>query len=707
MTRALLIGLLLIAATVMVVLAVVPKNGPLPRLGAEDQELQTAATPAAELEEPTGAESAPDGAGPARREAVHQPKADIHEEEMGLDPDRPLRLEEGDEHLDVIVLLADRTPVKQVWFRLSQENPTRDEALLALESEDGRYRLEGLRAGSWFVVPGVPPELFLRADHVHLPHPVPNPGPPVEFVLVPGGGVQGFVIDAQGEPVEAEVSVLGTVGWELAKTGTKEPDGAFAFDLLPPGPVRLRAEGEFGLSAELEVEIPEGRVLTGVTLRYAPGGWILVTVLNAEGGRVSEADVVLLTAEELVGGEGCDDAGQVRFGPLPPGEWSVAAVVSEDAESSLLTARAEVVGSETTEIELRPITEGVTVSGTVTRGGEPWPGETIYFFHEGSPMVEGVSMTDTDDEGHYSVLVPSPGPAQIMIDDMELTPVGCVVIPAGESFLHDIALPAGMITGRVISDAEDRWQVVLEREDGFLDSVFGDSSPGVRTSGAGKFVFEGLRPGRYRLRLVPQLGLYAPSLHGLELGPGEHLKDLELVARTGGELLVKVNSADNTPAGSGSVLVRDMAGIPLLDLPREIEGGFVRLDGLPPGPVRVSATHGDLVAAREAQVELDAPTTASLLLEDGGRLEVQCERGGGPVGASIRLFGPGGDEVTQMLPLTTYRTGYTALISSSKRRFGPLPPGRYEVHATPEGGRTQRRLVTVTAGDEQVTVLRW
>jgi Carboxypeptidase regulatory-like domain len=717
MSRALLFGLVLLAALILALLSLNREESavPGPGQGAPAPGADPAAVEPAKLERAPETEPAP-----TRREA---PAPASTEPQLAPDPDRPQRLEAGTRFLEVMVRHMDGTPARRVDFLVSQDpiDPREISAgYLSLASDDGVYRLEGLSTGFWHVFAHLPPQnLFGDSEQSRIPYPVPHPGPRPELVLYPAGGLRGTVVDEEGAPAEAKVSVIAVDGRVMKGARANEDTGEFSFDVLPPGPAQLVATAKTGASSPMEVDVPPGGVLENIRLELPPGGWILVTVHDRDGQPVLQASVALLTGQDIVAGKQVDGSGLASFGPLAPGTWSVIAILDGEWGPNLLTAKVEVLSGERTQVLLRPPDGGVRVSGTVTRGGEAVGGLQLLFFREDVPLIEGVVMTETDPEGRYEILIPAPGPARVMFSNNGQFPVGWVVIPEAETFTYDLQLPAGRISGRVRSDLDRAWRVALEREDGLLDTPFPDVTPGSETS-SGRFEFKNLRPGRYRLRLLPDEalhpsmaasielpgsphGFYAPPLTGLELERDQQLEHLELVVRAGGGLRVRVPAPDATGT---SILVRGLDGQPLRGLPRQLDGNALTFTGLPPGPVLVSAQSGDLVAVTRAQVSLEQVTEVVLKPQPGARLEATCLRGRQPIAASIRLFGPGGDEVSRLLPLGEYRMEFTSVLSSSTRAFGPLPPGNYELRATAQNGSRVTRTVSLSPGDTRTETLK-
>jgi hypothetical protein len=621
-------------------------------------------------------------------------------------PETPEGLDLGEDHLDIVVGHVDGTPARYVVVdvRPAGQGP---KDVTQLTSADGNFRIEGLSAGMWNIKVSQPPGFLGPSEDLERAHAVPHPGPPPEFVLYPAGSVEGIVLDDGGAPIGAKLFLFREDFLQQSPgTESDEETGAFQLTPLPAGLLRLRAQGATGPSELVEVQVEWGRVTPDVVLRLPPGGEIEVTVLGGQGDPLPRVDVVLLAEMVVAEAERTNDRGRASFGPVQPGTWSVVAVINSQDKSSLISARAEVAAGATTSIELRPPTDGVTVSGRVTRTGAPVGGLDLLFFREDFGFAEGLSMTRSAVNGRFELLLGAPGPYQVMFQGDGLVPLRRIDVPDQGTFKLDLTLPGGSVSGRLTNPGEvgRRLMILLEREDGYLARLFPNDHSPESANTSGDFTFADVRPGTYRLRVITEGESYAEMLTGIEVGLDEQVRGLELSLRPAASLLVELSRSDGAPPAGASVVARTLAGAPLMRRPKSA-GWRSTLLGLPTGRVLISAQAGDLVATREVLLEAGARGRVSLVLKPGGFLDVTCERSGEPVGAALRLFGPDGDEVSDLMTADTHRATYFSVVSSSKRRFGPLPPGQYEATATGADGSTSRRGVRIDAGQTRALVL--
>jgi protocatechuate 3,4-dioxygenase beta subunit len=251
----------------------------------------------------------------------------------------------------------DGRPVAGAEVRIVPQGKPRssglDETIEATAGEDGRFVLEGLRAGSYLLTASAAGQVsaaFLEAESsarvaawVEL-----RAGEDASVVVetIAAGRVWGTVADADGSPVEgARVFASRRIGgsrsndglpWEaygsaLAHTGRA---GAYEIASLVPG-----VEYEIRASAPQKPSSPMARVTVGLDaaaradLVLLPARWIEVTVLE-EGADAPIADAALVgstfaeTEDDDLGfhasqsqAEGRTDAsGRVRLGPLGPGD---------------------------------------------------------------------------------------------------------------------------------------------------------------------------------------------------------------------------------------------------------------------------------------------------------------------------------------------------------------------------------------------------
>lgn len=709
MRRPLLLALLLAAGAGLLVLALVTGDAPPEAVGRGAAAAPARAEgPATEL---TAGEAPPpqreeDTTAPARTEIETRPA----EEQANDEPTMPSRLELGEAHLDFVVRTTDGAPVQEVTvaaFRRSLE--ATHGGGVQLGSEDGRYRLEGLDPGQWHLHVMQLPERIATVADARRAHPVPHPGPPPEFVLVAPGSIAGTVRDGSETPARATVHLV-AADVTSTETDSSGESGEYGFAGLAPGMYRCWAVSELGESAVREIEVSPGRTTIQVDHVLPEGAWLEVVVLDAEGAPMVDTNVVLLSGAFTSGSESTNEEGRATFGPIAPGEWSVVALIDEDGRS-VLSGSATLGRGERGTLELRPLQGGIRVTGSLSRAGAPVTGREVYFIREGTTLVDGLAAGETGSDGRFELEVAGPGAYQLLVDSASRSIFDRVLVPDEETFNIDIRIPGATVAG-TLEHPEGHaslWRVHLEREDRYLEFTLPETRAGRRVGTDGRFDFEEVRAGHYRLFATAassedSVGPWTVVPMPVEVREDESIEDLVLEVAPGAALQVQVLDAEGQPATGAVVRLRDLAGR-LLASQVVLAGGGVDVEGLPPGEVRVSAQALELgqVATRTVRVEAGEPASVTLSLERGASLFVRCEEAGSGAGVGIRLFGPEGDEVTDLGFHGSL--GFQEVMTSSERRFGPLPAGRYEALATKPDGRSARGSVTLAAGAERELVL--
>ena len=195
--------------------------------------------------------------------------------------------------------------------------------------------------------------------------------------------------------------------------------------------------------------------------------------------------------------------------------------------------------------------------------------------------------------------------------------------------------------------------------------------------------------------------------HDVVVPPDGDTPDVELVLVRPGRIAGTV--VDETGAGvaDATVSVRDAEGRMLyeLDATTDYEGSFT-LERVPEGDVLVSArTATHVSAAARTTAREGAEATVELALRAGVVLKVVLEdEDGDPVRAAIRVEDETGRDFALRAVYDEVEL-YTGGVSSSERRVGPLPPGRYTLHARAEDGRSARLETSVRPEPAEQTVL--
>ena len=486
-----------------------------------------------------------------------------------------------------------------------------------VEDDGGRFELTGLGPGRWRVTVETPSHVPPLAALLTLP----DEGAPLRFVCARRGSVAGKVLDDAGTPVGGAEVTITEPGQRQPRKATTDDEGAFTAEGLQPGPVELVATsdqhapsettlahvvpGSFGEAVELTVSA--GATITG---RVHPEVW-------KEGAR----GVLLSPAAEMafVDAEVDADGNFKRSGLAPgfyrvsldwrgQGDW-VEAYSSRREEIVELTVEAPthvVIGD--------PAAKRLRVHGRVTDGGEPVDGYTVYVFRPNGPSTQPVTISRTDADGTFEVVLSVPDLHHFSIgkQQTEQTLFPREVPDAPETSLT-FEMPTSAIRGVLLGpDGTPRAKQVmlLTVADAPPDSrEFGEMRTG-STDEEGRFEFRGLAPGRYRLRdggFLTSSGEtpFAYGVHtDLVLEPDS---DLDVELRLEAEAIIegRLVDVDGSAVVGAQVRVTYATGEPhqiWSPILTDYAGNF-RLRGVASGPVQIQAEAAD---GRVAETALEA-----------------------------------------------------------------------------------------------------
>jgi hypothetical protein len=557
---------------------------------------------------------------------------------------------------------------------------------------DGSFTLEGFVPGQWQV------SLSARGHGPSEPAQVELPGAERLVLVLPREArVRGHVVDASGAVVPgAHVRAEREHGGHMlrffgAGEGLERSDASGAFELtqLAPGTVRLVAQVEGRAPSQpLPLELAAGETRSEVVLELRLGATILGQVLDAAGRPDARREVSVANWEaHHHSSHETDDDGSFRATGLPPGEFLVWA---ETEEGFRYQEQVTVAEGETVQVRLRqPDVQPVHLHGHVLAGGEPLAGIRIGATLPGAPDSEG---TETDAEGYYELLLPGAGDYRLYLGS-ELSWSTAVSVPEAESFVFDVAIPLGRISGRVRDESGRPLAGIPvhtqpERHGG------GDHGTGRGVTGEdGRFelsVPAGLhtvKAGGNRWGNFPGAESYAEQeLTGISVSENGEVRGLELVLGAGGTLAGTVRLADGSPAGR--IFLLDLGPEGRGDWLGSADDGRFEIDGLEPGRHQIGVRHSTLTLARPAEVEIEVGEvrTVELVLVPGTSLAVRVvDAQGRPAECGVAL---------------TDAEGLRRRIEGNGGRFQsePLPPGTYTLRA--EGnGRSAEREVTLAGGE--------
>lgn len=624
------------------------------------------------------------------------------------------------------------------------------------DATDGSFRRDGLRPGAWKVVVRAPGHAPSAEVIVELPLPAGVPGP--EFVLTPTAAVHGVVLSPSGAPVPgARVEVdldlaerVGSIEHGGVAAAYADARGAFLLEGLAGGEVSLLASARgFAPSAPVALELAPGETREDVELYLRVGATLTGEVLDSEGHAAAGRRVIVQSTPGFRRQHmaSTDAAGTFRFEHLAPGTWQVVAMADflgdvdlegEDAGARLGALledlEVEVVqladGEQTHVVLGEPPADPVTVRGQITSGGDRLPRAGVTFQPEGTRGMQGLAMALADESGAYEVTLEGAGRYLVSVNadagtggqnQIELVRE----IPAGASeFRLDLELPGGAIAGRVAgTDGEpiQGCRVTVSVDGGLAPGMnFGGHWAEARTDSEGRYRVGHLRPGTYRVaaggpEFAGMLGGEAVAGRVVRTGVRVEFEretsgidfELEPPATLEGVVL----DATGSPLEGASVFLRDERGVPVerLSLLSTDAAGRFRYSGLAPGTYTACARHGEQASPDAPPIAVRAGETAhtSLRLAPATRLLVRTvDSEGEPLPAGISVTDERGREHAGLFSLAELMQPSDEAPEPGTRLVGPLPPGRYRVHARSADGREAQKPVRLFGQPSRHVTLR-
>jgi 5-hydroxyisourate hydrolase-like protein (transthyretin family) len=338
--------------------------------------------------------------------------------------------------------------------------------------------------------------------------------------------------------------------------------------------------------------------------------------------------------------------------------------------------------------------QGYRVDGRVTRGGRPVADATVFASPEAPSAGRArAASARTDETGAYALEGVAEGTYVITAMAQDSGPIRRTVTISGDTTV-DLEAPPARIAGAVVETGTGRplseVTVRMEQEGGagmrFATMATTDSS--------GRFGFEDLEPGRYRVGF--QKAAY--QVEERELVAAEDAADtrVELRRAEGLELSAR-DGIFGTPLRGLFVRALDASGRASFTGPVVLDSeGRGEIPALRPGVYELRAQSDGYAAASLPGVSVPSSALA-LTLTPGGALEIEC----GP--QTLALAKPVARLLRDGRPhaWSVFAADATIPLSPIPRPLENLAPGRYAVVV--DGGAS--REVTVTEGGRAVVAL--
>lgn len=621
----------------------------------------------------------------------------------------------------------------------------------SITTEDGRFSVAGLSAGTWTV--------SIRASGYTSPEDqtrtvtVPQAGPEPRFILERRGSVRGIVVGPGGAPI-AGATVARTQnrggfggGWGRRQEGvTSGDDGSFELEDLRPGAQSFEASSDdWAKSEPVSVEVIAGETAEGLVLELRRGGTISGIVRDAEGNPWSGRRVTYAQGGgpmAMFGGSDTattDASGSFTFERVPPGNWTVNASPGEREmfktfegardESAFFELMAQNLSQQVdvedggqvfVELGAEP-REPVIVVGEVTRGGTAVSGGNVTFAREGGDLFANLKRADIQ-AGAYRIELDRPGAYLVSVERGSRRNGFLIDVPASGEQRVNLELPEGGIAGRV-TDADGRpaagIRVTAEPSTSFSFNRFDPRS--ASTDADGRYELGDLDPGTYALRVGSRGwgrgggstgdGFGVALVEGIEVNTTSVTAGVDVQLSSPGRVVGVVVGRDGAPVAGATIFVRESSGRPVdaISTVRSGADGRFAYSRVNPGSYVVSArgdgqasegVAGVLVSSgKDTEVRLEVDAASDLVVRT-------VEEDDSPVRAEVTVVDSEGREVSGLVGTELFRS-FGEGVSTTEQRFGPLAPGRYTITATAQDGRTERKRVTVKASRDTRTRLRF
>lgn len=593
---------------------------------------------------------------------------------------------------------------------------------------EGRFGFKGLSAGDYDVT--VSKSGYTRSVSNGVK--AGEGSAPLEVVLNPGASIAGRLVQPNGLPVTgysvtARPSSGGSntgmiLGPRTNNFAQVDPDGGFLLEGLTPGTaydLSIFGAGEFrgdpkkkgvvAPAADVEIEVATrgriaGRVVdaasgapvTDFEAAYTPargGGGIVVRM--GTGGE-NDRRTPFSSAE-----------GAFAFEDVPPGSFDVTVWAKTYQEAR--TGGVAVTAGETKTIEVKAA-RGLAIRGRVVdaKAGRGVQDATVSARPEGGGgpfMLDlggngGGAVTDAD--GRFEIIDQGPGAYQLTARHSLYSEGTARVTLEDKDGAIDIPVVSGGVIAGMVASSQGAplagAEVSLQASGEAGGIRMGMDGQGTLTDGAGRFRFEHLSAGRYRVGATMRSEA-SPTID-VALNAGDVREDIRLALDAGATVRGVVKGLDENER-SGVMVGAQGSEDYFANTRTNAEGAF-EFTGVPKGSLTLRATAGDLVfgsnhtAVREVTIPAgQSEVTTEIVFEEGLAISGTVTRRGAPVsGARVSAF---------MTGVGRQASGRTD--ESGAFRLTGLEPGRVNISAFSETFSSQASQVVELKGDMSVDLV--
>ncbi len=593
---------------------------------------------------------------------------------------------------------------------------------------EGRFGFKGLSAGDYNVMVSKSGYTRNISNGVRAG----EGAAPLEVVLSPGASIAGRLIQPNGQPVtgysvaaraasggSSSAMILGTRANNFAQV---DPDGGFLLEGLTPGAaydLSIFGDGEsrgdpkkkgvVAPAADVEIEVASRGRIAGRVLDAASG--VPVTDFEASYTPARGGGGIVIR----MGTAGENDRrtpfsspeGAFSFEDVPPGNFDVTVWAKTYQEAR--TGGVAVAAGETRNIEVKAA-RGLVIRGRVVdaKSGRGVQDASVTARAGGSSGTFMFNLSEngggviTDADGRFEIVDQGPGSYQLTARHSLFSEATARVTLEDKDAVVDIPmLSGGVIAGMVASSQGTPLagaEVSLQNSGDAGGLRMGMDGQGTLSDGAGRFRFEHLAAGRYKVGAT--LRSEASPTIEVPLNAGDVREDIRL-ALDGGATVRGVVKGLSEGERSGVMIGAQGLEDYFANTRTNADGSF-EFTGVPKGSLTLRATAGDLVfgSSHTAIKEVVVPAGQSevlteIVFEDGLAISGTVTRRGAPVsGARVSAYMSG-----------TGRQGSGRTDDNGVFRITGLEPGRVNVTAFAETFSSQASQVVELKTDMSVDLV--